>query len=126
MATKRIKKRVTRAEARKGARSAKAKKAKASTQHRLGTSRRHPTPFPHIVPQAKMKPRETGWLCRECELVIAIDLEAPLSARIPDAYYVEVICPHCETTDIYTWAARAELPYEQPSPAPEPEGKIAP
>ncbi len=121
MATKRVKKRALGAKPRKGIRSAKAKKANASTQRKLGISRRHPKPFPHIVAKAKMKPRETGWVCRECELVIGIDLEAPMSARIPDAYYVEVTCPHCETTDVYTWDARAELPYEQPSPPPDHE-----
>jgi hypothetical protein len=121
MATKRIKRRVVGAKPRKGIRSAKAKKAKISTQPKLGTSRQHPRPFPHLVPKAKMRPRETGWVCRECELVIAIDLDAPLSARIPDAYFVEVTCPHCETTDVHTWAARAELPYEQPASTPDQE-----
>ena len=120
MAAKRIKKRTLGAKPRTGVRSAKAKKAKASTQRKLA-SRGHPKPFPHIVPKAKMKPRETGWVCRECELVIAIDLEAPISDPLPDTYYVEVTCPHCETTDVHSWAARAELPYEPPSPPPDQE-----
>ena len=80
---------------------------------KLGTSKDQPRPFKSVLPREKLQEGETylGWFCKTCGQLIAVDESAPDSARIPDAHFVEVTCPHCHTKDVRSWAGRTDLQY---------------
>jgi hypothetical protein len=68
----------------------------------------------HVLPTgAKMEDGKTyeGWHCKQCGYFMVIDQSWPEAARIPDAHYVEAICPHCKTARLGTWAGRETLQY---------------
>ncbi len=77
------------------------------------TSHQHPRLFPNILRNTKLKAGEKylGWKCRGCELVIAVDTEAPLTVRMFDSQYVQVKCPHCGQVQGRTWGGQEELTY---------------
>src|SRR4051794_7642269 len=52
-----------------------------------------------------------GWQCRARQLFIAIDPSWPEVPRIPDAHYVTVDWPQCNTSRVGTWGGREKLQY---------------
>ena len=52
-----------------------------------------------------------GWPCRTCGWFIAIDQTWPEAVRIPEAHYVNAVCPQCKTERLGTWGGKERRLY---------------